>query len=525
MKQRAPSGCCLTIAIFLLGLISGQATAQRRLPPDDLSVFADRFDIARANEVYAAALEFMAPRTLELSSPKQMTIWGLDGLPALDPAISSSLQGGRLQVSYHGAPLISRSLPSESNFAGWAELAASVAQAAWTASPALRRSGTQLIINSFFDELFNHFDPYSRYSPPAEGSRTAAWLEGSAGVGVEIVTRGDRVVITHVKDDGPSAEAHLQPGDAIISVDGTSTRGQTASTVSRWLDGPDNTETVLGISSLGRIRKVRIVRRVITPETVYTQMLGTSLLIQINGFTRDTDRRVAAELLHARERGSKGRAPNGLIIDLRGNRGGLLRQAAQTADLVLGGGVVAITEGRDPVASTTWQARPDDISGGLPIIVLVDGRTASAAEILAAALQDHGRAVLVGSATLGKGLVQTVLGLPDGGELFVTWSRVLAPAGYPLQSLGVLPQICTSLGSEALASQLAALAHGRLEMLPALLRHDATRPSTPPSEILQIRASCPAAEGGEQDLITSRRLLAMPGLLDAARLSLNPAPP
>jgi len=202
-----------------------------------------------------------------------------------------------------------------------------------------------------------------------------------------------------------------------------------------------------------------------------------------------------------------------------------LRQAAQTADLVLGGGVVAITEGRDPVASTTWQARPDDISGGLPIIVLVDGRTASAAEILAAALQDHGRAVLVGSATLGKGLVQTVLGLPDGGELFVTWSRVLAPAGYPLQSLGVLPQICTSLGSEALASQLAALAHGRLEMLPALLRHDATRPSTPPSEILQIRASCPAAEGGEQDLITSRRLLAMPGLLDAARLSLNPAPP
>ena len=116
---------------------------------------------------------------------------------------------------------------------------------------------------------------------------------------------------------------------------------------------------------------------------------------------------------------------------------------------------------------------------GLPVVVLVDGRTASAAEILAAALQDQGRAVVVGSSTLGKGLVQTIAPLPDGGELFVTWSRVITPAGYPLQGLGVLPQICTSLGPANIDRQLAALSHGELLSGPNLQRHDGARPPVP----------------------------------------------
>ena len=106
---------------------------------------------------------------------------------------------------------------------------------------------------------------------------------------------------------------------------------------------------------------------------------------------------------------------------------------------------------------------------------MVDGRTASAAEILAAALADRGRGVVIGSSTLGKGLVQTIDPLPDGGELFVTWSRVLAPRGWPIQGLGVLPQVCTSLGQDALSWQLAALAPGREPMAAALARH-ARRP-------------------------------------------------
>ena len=108
---------------------------------------------------------------------------------------------------------------------------------------------------------------------------------------------------------------------------------------------------------------------------------------------------------------------------------------------------------------------------------MVDGRSASAAEILAAALADRGRGVVIGSSTLGKGLVQTIAPLPDGGELFVTWSRVLAPLGWPIQGLGVLPQVCTSLGQDMLNWQLAALAQGRQTMTKAL-EHSPRRQGT-----------------------------------------------
>ena len=127
--------------------------------------------------------------------------------------------------------------------------------------------------------------------------------------------------------------------------------------------------------------------------------------------------------------------------------------------------------------------------------VLVDGRSASAAEIMAAALADSGRAVVIGSGTLGKGLVQTVANLPDGGEIFVTWSRVLAPRGWPIQGLGVMPQVCTSAGPDSLAQQLASLARGSSRMASAIARHRAARAPLPPEEILSLRENCPAADG------------------------------
>ena len=149
---------------------------------------------------------------------------------------------------------------------------------------------------------------------------------------------------------------------------------------------------------------------------------------------------------------------------------------------------------------------------------MVDGRTASAAEILAAALADRGRGVVIGSSTLGKGLVQTIAPLPDGGELFVTWSRVLAPRGWPIQGLGVLPQVCTSLGQDTLSWQLAALAQGRQTMAKALEAHRAARAPLPPAQILAIRNACPAAEGRESDLDTARLLIHDPAAYAAALL-------
>ena len=172
------------------------------------------------------------------------------------------------------------------------------------------------------------------------------------------------------------------------------------------------------------------------------------------------------------------------MLDLRGNRGGLLRQAVGAADILLPAGIVAITAGRDPQATRIWRSAPGELAENMPVVVLVDGRTASAAEILAAALADRGRGVVVGSSTLGKGLVQTIAPLPDGGELFVTWSRVLAPLGWPIQGLGVLPQVCTSLGQDD--AELAARRAGAGAAADGDRR---SRPTAPPGRPCRRRRS------------------------------------
>src|SRR6185437_10661326 len=167
----------------------------------------------------------------------------------------------------------------------------------------------------------------------------------------------------------------------------------------------------------------------------------------------------------------------------------------------------ATTAGRDPEASRVWRSTGTEMAPGLPVVVVVDGRTASAAEILAAALADRGRAVVVGSSTLGKGLVQTIDPLPDGGELFVTWSRVLAPRGWPIQSLGVLPQVCTSRGHDALRRQLATLAAGIQPMAATLATHEEARAPLTPAQVLAIRSACPAAGARDYDLGAARTLI------------------
>jgi carboxyl-terminal processing protease len=189
---------------------------------------------------------------------------------------------------------------------------------------------------------------------------------------------------------------------------------------------------------------------------------------------------------------------------------------------MLDGGLVALTAGRNPQARHAWRAGSGDTTDGRPLVILVDGRSASAAEIMAAALADQGRGVVVGSSTLGKGLVQTIATLPDGGELFVSWSRVLAPGGWPIQGLGVLPQVCTSLGDDVAKSQLASLERGEQPMEQAIERHHAARAPLPASEILALRNACPAAEARDSDMVAARFLLAHGKAYTAARL--HPAP-
>ncbi len=298
----------------------------------------------------------------------------------------------------------------------------------------------------------------------------------------------------------------------MLAIDGIRLRPRDAATAAGLLEGPADTEVTLLIER-ERQRQEVVLRRQLPPGSPVTaEREDDVLVIRIPSFSAQTERQAAAALLGALSQGR----PRAIILDLRGNRGGLLTQAAAVADIFLGTGEAFRTLGRHPEASRIYITGGPDLSEGLPLVVLVDGRTASAAEIVAGSLADRGRAAVVGSATTGKGLVQLVLALPDGGELLMSWSRLVMPGGWPLQPVGVLPGLCTAGGAEAGGAALAALRAGARPMGPALSQLRALRHPVPAELATRLRAACPPGDATEPDLALARALATDPVALAAA---------
>jgi len=489
------------------------------------------FDQQQFAEIMSAALGFMAPRTLDDVKLSQLVLWGLRSLTTIDPRLTPELRGTGASATLvlsgaGGRELIACPAPAEADTAAWGAAIASLVRAGWDSSETVRRAGGPGLVKAFFDELFNHLDPYSRYTPPATAASDRIRRAGRAGVGITLAARAGGFSVAAVQAGSPASAAGIKPGDRLLAVDGEPTQGADQQAVTALLAGPENTQVELTLRGRDdKLRTLELERSRVPPETVQAQRFGDFLLLHVTGFSRTTASRVAQELIRAL---GESKPPQGIMIDLRGNRGGILQQAVTAAAMMQETGIIAVTAGRDPDANHSFVGDGHDLARGLPIAILVDGATASAAEILAAGLADQGRAVVVGSATLGKGLVQTIAELPDGGELLVSWSRVLAPDGWPIQGLGVLPQLCTSLGADLLARQIAALQSGRAPMADALARHHAARAPVPPAEALEIRAACPAAEGREADLVAARTLLESPVAYATALLPppqrLTPAP-
>lgn len=474
------------------------------------------FDPERLARTYAQALAFLAPRVLDPVPVSVLTARGLQGLTGLDPQLQVAADPVRLVLRRRGAAAAEVPAPRDESPAGWGRAAAGVSAAAYDLSAAVRRAGEQEVARGFFDELFSRIDPYSRYVPPADAGADRSARAGRAGTGLALAQRGGGIEVRAVARDSPAAIAGIRPGEALLSVDGQRTRDQDLATIESLLAGREGAAVALSLRGRdGRVRDVSLVRALLVPETVFAQRSADILVLRITGFSNTTASHIALSVQDAM---TGPRPVAGVVLDLRGNRGGLLRQAVTAADTFLPDGLVAVTVGRDPDASRTWRSAEGELAENVPVVVLVDAGTASAAEVLAAALADRGRAVVVGSATFGKGLVQTIAPLPDGGALFVTWSRVLAPLGWPLQGLGVLPQVCTSLGEAALAGQLADLAAGSQPMAAAIARQRRARVPVTATESLAIRAPCPGAEGRALDMDAARALVADPAAYAAALL-------
>ena len=446
-------------------------------------------------------------------------MWGLHGITALDALLEADLRDKRLVISKAGRVLASIAAPAPDDARGWGHAAADLEAAAMVASGVLRSAGAQALTQSFFDEMFTHLDPYSRYVPPEPAEEERDKLSIDAGAGVTLVQRGRTVVISSLVPSGPAEEAGLRVGDRILAVEGRRLRTSSPDDVQALLSGPEGSDMPVTVRGLdGQNRTVTLTLAAIPPETVIASNDGGLMVIRVTSFTSNTAERISQAI----EAGLAVKpSPTAAVVDLRGNRGGLLRQAVTAVALFADHGIIASTAGRDPEATHDWRIEGGDLTHGLPVILLVDGRTASAAEIMAAALADLGRGVVVGSATLGKGLVQTLARLPDGGELFVTWSRVLAPLGWPLQSLGVIPQVCTSKGDAETNHELADLALGRQDLTGAIAASRAARAPLPVERAIDIRSACPAAEAPtpdahDDDTLAARFLVDHPAAYKAA---------
>jgi carboxyl-terminal processing protease len=251
---------------------------------------------------------------------------------------------------------------------------------------------------------------------------------------------------------------------------------------------------------------VSITRAHVVPESVNYRREGDIGYFRIYSFNAETAESLKRAVADAeREIGPRLR---GLIIDLRGNPGGLLNQSVEVSNLFLTEGRVVSSHGRHPDSHQYFEASGEDIAEGKPIVVLVDGNSASAAEIVAAALQDNRRAVVVGSNTYGKGTVQHVFPLPNDGELTLTWARFHAPSGYTLHHLGVLPSVCTSLYRNA-DEVMQDLRSGRLPVVPVGRRNVVKPDDTKGLDAL--RKTCPAREQENPvDLEVALRLLSTP---------------
>jgi carboxyl-terminal processing protease len=290
--------------------------------------------------------------------------------------------------------------------------------------------------------MVSSLDPHSAYLNNEEFEETRLSTMGSyPGVGIEVAADGSAVKVVDAIQGSPADQAGLQAGDEIVAIDGKEVGSDVNGAIEhmRGVSGSTVTLTIHRAGTTGLL-KFALRRANVEVHSVAYQSLAPGIgYVRIDDFSDTTPDEVTAAM-SALQRDNHAEL-NGLVLDLRDNPGGVLESGAAVADDFLNSGVILTAEGRTPDARFEMDATPGDLMNGAPIVVLVNSGTASAAEIVTAALKDHGRALVIGHRTYGKGTVQTVIPLEYGGAVKLTTSRYFTPSGGSVQGKGILPDI------------------------------------------------------------------------------------
>ena len=300
----------------------------------------------------------------------------------------------------------------------------------------------QKLIEAAINGMLTSLDPHSSYLDTEKYRDMQVQTRGEfGGLGIEVTMENGLVKVVSPIDDTPAAKAGVQPGDYVTHIDGEAVQGMSLSEAVEKMRGPVDSKIDLRLLRKGKDEPfdVTMNRAVIKISPVRARVEGNVAYVRLTSFNEQT----ASEMRDKVEelKGKIGDKITGIVLDLRNNPGGLLDQAVAVADAYIDKGEIVSTRGRRPDSIQRFNARPGDIVNNLPMVVLINGGSASASEIVAGALQDQHRAIIMGTQSFGKGSVQTIMPLSGNGAIRLTTARYYTPSGASIQARGIIPDI------------------------------------------------------------------------------------
>ncbi len=353
------------------------------------------------------------------------------------------------------------------------------------------------LIEAAINGMLTSLDPHSSYLSPKDAAAMRVQTRGEfGGLGIEVTQEEGFVKVVSPIDGTPAAEAGIEAGDFITHVDGESVLGLTLDDAVELMRGPVGSEIVITIVREGKDEPfdVTLVRDTIKLVAVKSRTVGDTVVLRITTFNDQTYSGLEENLKKEIDKAGGLDHINGVVLDLRNNPGGLLTQAINVSDAFLDAGEIVSTRGRDPQDGDRYNAEPGDLINGKPIVVLINGGSASASEIVTGALQDHRRAIVVGTKSFGKGSVQTVMPLRQEGAMRLTTARYYTPSGRSIQALGISPDIVVAQPPVPPAGQEEGDANTTPKRFESDLRGSLTNDSLSEDQKAQIEADRAKAE-------------------------------
>lgn len=357
------------------------------------------------------------------------------------------------------------------------------------------------LIEAAINGMLTSLDPHSSYLSADDAAAMRVQTRGEfGGLGIEVTQEEGFVKVVSPMDGTPADQAGVLAGDFITAVDGESVLGLTLDDAVDMMRGPVGSEIIITIVREGEIEplEVSIVRDTIKLTAVRHRTEGNAVVMRITTFNDQTFPNLKEGLEEQIAEAGGIDSIDGVILDLRNNPGGLLNQAIYVSDAFLEAGEIVSTRGRDPEDGDRFNAQPGDLAEGKPIVILINGGSASASEIVAGALQDHRRAIVVGTKSFGKGSVQTVVPLQGEGAMRLTTARYYTPSGRSIQALGISPDIIVEQPRRAPVDPDAEEEAPRQTRSEADLRGSLDNDSLTDDEIGQIQEDRARAEAAAQ---------------------------